>query len=130
MQYTKDNPPKIGRRVYMPCVTITDPAEMWIIVTYHNERMPQLKRGLIFSTPQEAAALAVEVVYESDIAPAPSFDTTNTECPVCPYCGEMSPEPEIYHCAGFKLEKCDSCGKDYEVHRDISVSYSTFKKGH
>lgn len=47
---------------------------------------------------------------------------------VCPYCGyEDLNSWECTHDSGEEI--CGSCGEEFEYEREVSVSYTTWKKG-
>lgn len=59
------------------------------------------------------------------------IDCDGTDEAVCPYCGcvqEGSWEFFVDTSADSTVVSCDGCGKDFDLTRDISVSYSSSKR--
>ncbi len=59
------------------------------------------------------------------------IETRNTTFPVCPYCGHENKDAwEIDFGPGLDGKadsSCGMCGKDYEVYRDVIVTYTTYQ---
>jgi transcription elongation factor Elf1 len=53
-----------------------------------------------------------------------NFDTWNQDLPVCPHCGDTENDVFTIEERGDNLQ-CSSCGKDYHVEVNTSVTYTT-----
>ena len=60
------------------------------------------------------------------------LETEFTDLPVCPYCGDKLEDPcELFeNYQEFTRVDCDSCEKEFEIERIITVEYSTYKIDH
>lgn len=58
------------------------------------------------------------------------IDLLYNQEPVCPHCGEICGDAwEIdFNQSECAVVECGKCGKEYSICRDISVTYSTYKR--
>ena len=58
------------------------------------------------------------------------IDLLYNQEPVCPHCGEVYNDAwEInFNSCECNEVTCSSCGRDFVVCRDVSITYSTYKK--
>lgn len=51
-----------------------------------------------------------------------------TDDPTCPYCGYVHGDAWDWFTSDYQEVDCDGCGETFSCARDISVSYTSYKK--